>query len=268
MIYVRGFVTFAVGPSHTAFQNTQQGKRRGKNLKSSCEDLGTYITPNYQNFLQPLQTSPLFVRLTKYLQWHWRVYNACVPTWLAKTLLLFLPRWVLLHNGGLEGSGLRAGLPNKALVACSRQESVFASRLPKTNFQEVFCGMQWQQHDSVRFRYLGEWGGLVLRNVGLLWRSRELVQEEEVHKLVVKNTFQKSSLVLFSLMLFFVLLQFIHFHHFHWEVWGINFRLTALRNPLSPVSPPVSYLFHSLSINLSWVFLSSIPSPFTFLVAP
>lgn len=51
--------------------------------------------------------------------------------------------------------------------------------------------MQWQQHDSVRFRYLGEQGGLGLRYVGLLWRSRESVQEEEVHKLVVQNTFLK-----------------------------------------------------------------------------
>lgn len=119
-------------------KHTVGEKRRRRNLKSSREDLGTYITPNYQNFLQPLQASPLFVRLTKYLQCHWRVYNACMPTWLAKTLLLFLPRWVLLHNGGLEGCGLRAGLPNKALVACSRQENVFASRLPKTNFREVF----------------------------------------------------------------------------------------------------------------------------------
>lgn len=119
MIYVKGFVTFAVGPSRTAFQNTQKGTRKGENFKSSCEDLRTYITPNYQNFSQPSQASPLFVRLTKYLQCHWRVYNACVPTWLAKTPLLFLPRCVLLHNGGLEGSGLRAGLPNKALVACS-----------------------------------------------------------------------------------------------------------------------------------------------------
>lgn len=41
MIYVKGFVTFAVGPSHTAFQNTQWGEKDGgekKNLKSSCED--------------------------------------------------------------------------------------------------------------------------------------------------------------------------------------------------------------------------------------
>lgn len=68
---------------------------------------------------------------------------------------------------------------------------MFAHWLPKTNFQEVFCGMQWQQHDSVRFRYLGERGGLGLRYVGLLWRSRESVQEEEVHKLVVQNTFLK-----------------------------------------------------------------------------
>lgn len=140
LTFTQWFMSKDLSPSqwdlHTKlFKTHNRGKGGGeKNLKSSCEDFGTYITPNYQNFLQPLQASPLFVRLTKYLQCHWRVYNACVPTWLAKTLLLFLPRWVLLHNGGLEGSGLRAGLPNKALVACSRQERVFASRLPKTNF--------------------------------------------------------------------------------------------------------------------------------------
>lgn len=135
MIYVRGFVTFAVGPSHTAFQNTQWGEKNGGRggLKILLWGFWTYITPNYQNFSQPLSAPLLFVRLTKYLQCHWRVYNARVPTWLAKTLLLFLPRWVLLHNGGLEGCGLRAGLPNKALVACSRQERVFASLLPKKN---------------------------------------------------------------------------------------------------------------------------------------
>lgn len=196
LTFTQWFMSKDLSPSqwglHAQLFKTHNGGKgiEEKNSKSSCEDLGTYITPNYQNFfLQHVQASPLFVRLTKYLQCHWRVYNACVPTWLAKTLLLFLPRWAPLHNGGLEGSGLRAGLPNKALVACSRQESVFGSQLPKTNFQEVFCGMQWQQHDSVRFRYLGERGGLWLRYGGLLWRSRESLQQGEVHKLGVGNTF-------------------------------------------------------------------------------
>lgn len=141
LTFIQWFMSKDLSPSqwdlHTQLLKTHnkgKGWSGGGNLKSSCEDCGTYITPNYQNFSQPLQASLLFVRLTQYLQCHWRVYNACVPTWLAKTLLLFLPRWVLLHNGGLEGSGLRAGLPNKALVACSRQESVFVSQLPKTNF--------------------------------------------------------------------------------------------------------------------------------------
>lgn len=136
----------------------------------------------------------------------------------------------------------------------------------KLIFRRFFCGMQWQQHDSVRFSYLCERGGLGLRYVGLLWRSRELVQEEEVHKLVVENTFQKLGLAFFLLSVCFIAI--CKFLSPHQAVFGINFRLTALRNPLSPVSQLVSYLFHSLCIHLSWVFLSSFPSPFTFLFAP
>lgn len=138
LTFIQWFMSEDLSPSqwdlHTQLFKTHNGEKRmegGGGLKILLWGFWTYITPNYQNFSQPLSAPLLFVRLTKYLQCHWRVYNARVPTWLAKTLLLFLPRWVLLHNGGLEGCGLRAGLPNKALVACSRQERLFASLLPK-----------------------------------------------------------------------------------------------------------------------------------------
>lgn len=138
LTFIQWFMSEDLSPSqwdpHTQLFKTHNGEKgwRGeKKLKILLWGFWTYITPNYQNFSQPLWAPLLFVRLTKYLQCHWRVYKARVPTWLVKTLLLFLPRWVLLHNGGLEGCGLRAGLPNKALVACSRQERVLASMLPK-----------------------------------------------------------------------------------------------------------------------------------------
>lgn len=152
----------------------RRGEKKKKNLKSSCADLGTYITPNYHNF--SLQASPSVCKA------HENIYSAteecimpvCPHDW-RKHSCSFCPAESCCIMGVLKALGSeRACLTKPRWLAADRRVCLRAGcqKLIFRRFSVDAVAAAWQ---CEVLDILASGGGLGLRYVALLWRSRELV---------------------------------------------------------------------------------------------